>query len=500
MNNLKKTLALMAALVMTATAFAGCGKDDEKSSSKQDSSSSTVDESSNDEKEEPSEDEKPSEIEDEKSTEVGAIDSSLKTDGSTFTVAAWNRDDVPYLLAQYKGLNFADYKDSTELEKAILEIDGLNFINFDVGGGAASEKYDAHFATGEDLDVYFCEADWALKYINDDNRTVALEKLGFTDANFADIYGYTDEIGKDSNGVRKGVSWQAAAGGFAYRYDLAEQYLDVKTPEEMQEKIGSWDKFVAAAQEIATESGGKTALADTLGGMWQVFAASRTTPWVENGSLAVDASCKEFADIAKTLWDCGGVTKIAQWDTPWYAAGQDGTAMGYFVSTWGFGDAILAGAAGGKDGATYGKWAVCQGPNPYFWGGTWIVANPAMDNAKEAQEFIKMFTVDNDEIKKYALNKPEYCNNKVVMQEIVDSKENPNAYVTDLLNGQNYFEVLHENAQKIDLNGLITPYDATIKSAFITAVQSEYLEGGKSWEDTQIKFMEDVQAAIPELK
>lgn len=500
MNNLKKTLALMAALVMTATAFVGCG-DDEESSSKADSSSSTIDESSDADE---SSDTDPTEGDpNAKSTEVGEIDSSLKTDGDTFTVAAWNRDDVPYLLCQWAGIDFTQYADEEDygvaVEKAAMEIDGVNFINFDVGGGAASEKYDQHFASGADLDVYFCEADWALKYINDDERTVALEKLGFTDANFADIYGYTDEIGKDSNGVRKGVSWQAAAGGFAYRYDLAEEYLGVKSPEEMQAAISDWDKFVEAAKTVADKSGGKTALADTLGGMWQVFAASRTQPWVVDNALVVDDSCKEFADIAKTLWDCGGVTKNPQWDPSWYASGQDDSAMGFFVSTWGFGDAILAGAAGGKDGATYGKWAVCQGPNAYFWGGTWIVANPAMDNAEEAQSFIKMFTVDNDAIKQYALNKPEYCNNKVVMQEIVDSNENPNAYVTDLLNGQNYFAELHKNAQEIDLGGLITPYDATIKTAFITAVQSEYLEGGKSWEDTQIKFMEDVAAAIPEL-
>ncbi|MDE6101404.1 MAG: carbohydrate ABC transporter substrate-binding protein [Ruminococcus sp.] len=373
-------------------------------------------------------------------------------------------------------------------------------MNFDVGGGAASEKYDALFNDGADLDVYFCEADWALKYINDDTKTAPLEQLGFTDDNFADIYSYTDEIGKDSNGVRKGVSWQAAAGGFAYRTDLAEQYLGVTSPDEMQAKIGNWEDFVSAAEDIAEQSGGKTALADTLGGMWQVFAAGRTTPWVEANALEVDDSCEQFANYAKRLWDCGGVTKNPQWDPSWYASGQDDSAMGFFVSTWGFGDAILAQAAGGEGGATYGKWNVCQGPAPYFWGGTWIVVNPATDNAEEAQSFIKTFTVDRDQIKKYALDKPEYCNNMAVMQEIVDSGENPNDYVTNLLDGQNYFAVLHENAKKINLNGLITPYDATIKTDFIDTIQAEFLESGASWEDTQKDFIKKVYADIPDLE
>ena len=507
MNTLKKTLALVATLAMATGAFASCGGDDSSSStsSSTSSSSSTAEssEESSDESSAESSDESSAESSDESSaessdessssssveakasTEVGEV--QLATGGDTFTVAAWNADDVPAMLEQWK-------------KATGTSDDKVNFINFDVGGGSASEKYDALFNDGSDLDVYFCEADWALKYINDDTKTAPLEQLGFTDDNFADIYAYTDEIGKDSNGVRKGVSWQAAAGGFAYRTDLAEQYLGVKTPEEMQAKIGNWEDFVKTAEDIAEQSGGKTALADTLGGMWQVFAAGRTTPWVVDNALEVDASCEEFANYAKRLWDCGGVTKNPQWDASWYASGQDDSAMGFFVSTWGFGDAILAQAAGGEDGATYGKWNVCQGPAPYFWGGTWIVVNPATDNAEEAQSFIKTFTVDRDQIKEYALSKPEYCNNMVVMQEIVDSGENPNDYVTNLLDGQNYFAVLHENAKKINLNGLITPYDATIKSDFIETVQSEYLESGASWEDTQIAFMKKVASDIPDLQ
>ncbi|MCM1506826.1 MAG: ABC transporter substrate-binding protein [Ruminococcus flavefaciens] len=506
MNTLKKTLALVATLAMATGAFASCGDDESSSTSTANnpsSSSSTADESSEessadessaDESSEESGDESSEEAGDESSSapvsssaseEVGEV--SLATGGDTFTVAAWNADDVPAMLAQWK-------------EATGTSDDKVNFINFDVGGGAASEKYDALFNDGADLDVYFCEADWALKYINDDTKTAPLEQLGFTDDNFADIYSYTDEIGKDSNGVRKGVSWQAAAGGFAYRTDLAEQYLGVTSPEEMQAKIGDWESFVTAAEDIAEQSGGKTALADTLGGMWQVFAATRTTPWVVDNGLEVDASCEEFANYAKRLWDCGGVTKNPQWDASWYASGQDDSAMGFFVSTWGFGDSILAQAAGGEGGATYGKWNVCQGPAPYFWGGTWIVVNPATDNAEEAQSFIKTFTVDKEQIKKYALDKPEYCNNMVVMQEIVDSNENPNEYVTNLLDGQNYFAVLHENAKKINLNGLITPYDATIKGDFVDVVRAEYLESGASWEDTQIAFMEKVAGDIPDLQ
>ena len=491
MNTLKRTLALVATLAMAATAFASCGDDKDSSSSSSSSSSeaSKVEESSEDTSEDSSDAQDTTKAEE----STGEIADSVGKGGDTFTVAAWNADDVPFLIAQWKGLDYKSIQD----DLANDAVDGIKFINFGVGGGDASEKYDNLFKSGDDLDVYFCEADWALKYINDDEKTLPLADLGLGDSDFANIYAYTDEIGKSSDGVRKGVSWQAAAGGFQYRSDLAQEYLGVTSPEEMQAAIGDWDKFVEAAQTVSEKSSGKTALADTLGGMWQAYACGRTTPWVVDNALQIDDFCKEFADTAKALWDCGGVTKNGQWTAAWTAAGTNDTCMGYFVSTWGFGGFALD-AAGGEGGATYGKWAVCQGPQPFFWGGTWIVVNPKTDNGEEARDFILSATSNEDQMSTYAVNKPEYVNNSKVMDDLISSNTVFNEKITNNLGGQNFYAELADNAKTIDFNGLITPYDATIKTDFINVVKEQYLEGGASWDDTveafKDKIAEDVTA------
>ena len=491
MNTLKRTLALVATLAMAATAFASCGDDKDSSSSSSSSSSeaSKVEESSEDTSEDASDAEETTNAEE----STGEIADSVGKGGDTFTVAAWNADDVPFLIAQWKGLDYKSIQD----DLANDAVDGIKFINFGVGGGEASEKYDNLFKSGDDLDVYFCEADWALKYINDDEKTLPLADLGLGDSDFANIYSYTDEIGKSSDGVRKGVSWQAAAGGFQYRSDLAEEYLGVTSPEEMQAAIGDWDKFVEAAQTVSEKSSGKRALADTLGGMWQAYACGRTTPWVVDNALQIDDFCKEFADTAKALWDCGGVTKNGQWTDEWTAAGTNDTCMGYFVSTWGFGGFALD-AAGGEGGATYGKWAVCQGPQPFFWGGTWIVVNPKTDNGEEARDFILSATSNEDQMSTYAVNKPEYVNNSKVMDDLISSNTVFNEKITNNLGGQNFYAELADNAKTIDFNGLITPYDATVKTDFINVVKEQYLEGGASWDDTveafKDKIAEDVTA------
>ena len=491
MNTLKRTLALVATLAMAATAFASCGDDKDSSSSSSSSSSeaSKVEESSEDTSEDSSDAQDTTKAEE----STGEIADSVGKGGDTFTIAAWNADDVPFLIAQWKGLDY----DSIQDDLANDAVDGIKFINFGVGGGDASEKYDNLFKSGDDLDVYFCEADWALKYINDDEKTLPLADLGLGDSDFANIYAYTDEIGKSSDGVRKGVSWQAAAGGFQYRSDLAQEYLGVTSPDEMQAAIGDWDKFVEAAQTVSEKSSGKTALADTLGGMWQAYACGRTTPWVVDNALQIDDFCKEFADTAKALWDCGGVTKNGQWTDEWTAAGTNDTCMGYFVSTWGFGSFALD-AAGGEGGATYGKWAVCQGPQPFFWGGTWIVVNPKTDNGEEARDFIISATSNEDQMSTYAVNKPEYVNNSKVMDDLISSNTVFNEKITNNLGGQNFYAELADNAKTIDFNGLITPYDATIKTDFINVVKEQYLEGGASWDDTveafKDKIAEDVTA------
>ena len=498
MNTLKRTLALVATLAMSATAFVSCGSDDSSSSKAATTGAASTEAGSDAASTEAGSDAASTEAGSDaseaatsaapsgqgNSTELGEV--TLGKGGDKFSIVAWNEDDVPALIDLWAG-NGGDKSK-------------VDFNAFGCGGGKASEKYDALFDAGNAPDVYFCEADWALKYINDDTKTAPLEALGFTDDNFRDAYPYTAEIGRATEGANAGkmvgASWQAAAGGFAYRTDLAEQYLGVKTPAEMQAKIGSWDDFVAAATTVAEATDKKVALADSIGGMWQVFAANRTTPWVNNGKPAFDASCETFAKYAKTLWDNGGVTHNGQWTDEWIPAGKDGSAMGYFVSTWGFGEKAFFGQASSE---SYGKWAVVQGPAPYFWGGTWIVVNPKTDNGEEAQSFIATATVNPETMRKLAIEKPEYVNNLTVMQTIVDNNECPNEWVTKNLGGQNYFAELHENAKKIDIKGLITPYDATIKSAFLDAITKEYCEGGKSYEDTISKAMDDVLTAIPDL-
>lgn len=367
----------------------------------------------------------------------------------------------------------------------------IEFINLNIGGGEAPSVYDKYFLNGEDIDVFLIEQNWALKYLNDDSKTAPLSALGFTESDFSEQYSYTKDIGRDKNGVLKGVAWQASSGAWCYRADLAEQYLGVKTPEEMQAKVSDWDKFQSTAKEVYSASGGKTALTTTLSGIYNAFKYSRTQPWVVDNNLVIDDFCYDFISLAKNMTDNNYVTDINQWTDTWYNAGQTDSTMGYFVSSWGFDGSILLSAAGGQNGATYGKWRACQGPSPYNWGGTWLCVSPETDNADMAASLINYLAVDKTSIKTFAEKVTDYLpNNKSVTEELISEGKNSSG----LLGGQDYFEPLHENAEAIDMSGVITPYDSSVNMYFLSAVQ-DYCNGEISSVSECIQIFTDTVAS-----
>jgi len=480
MKKTKKILALVAALALTASVFVGCGGDTSSSSS---SSSSKADDSSSSSASESSDDS--SDV----SSDAGNGEIKLKTGGDTFTVMAWTPDDIDVMLPMWK--------EDTDLGGA-----ETNFVNHGVGGGQAADLYDAYFMSGDDVDLLLVEADWARRYLDNDDVTAPLSDIGLKEEDFSDLYEYTLNVGKDKNGVLKGVAWQACPGGYAYRSDLAEKFLNVKTPEEMQEKVKDWDTFMKTAEELSTASKGATALAATVSGVWQVFSSDRKTPWVEDGKLTVDESATKFISMAKTMRDKKYVTDVSQWNDAWFGLGQTDDIMGYFISTWGVG-IILEPATGTKTdpdtkektfGPTFGKWNMVVGPQDYYWGGTWMTVYTKTDNADLVKSFIEYFTINKETVKEYALNRPEYMSNKPVMEEIVaDGTNKPEIFA-----GQDHFKVLNDAASKISLDS-ITPYDSAIRGAFNNAV-IDYCDGKLDSEEAVIeRFKDDVAAALPDV-
>ena len=475
---------ILAALLASAAvlSFAGCSKDNGSSGDSSAADSSAADSSAAD---------------------SSAADSSAADDSSNAGDSALSSEETLTILAWTGN---SDIKNMVKLfcqEKGYSE-DQIVIKGVGDNGEGARDQYAQYLSGDGDADLMCLEADWILQYINDDTLVAPLSDLGITEADYANAYDYTVQIGKDKNGVLKGASFQAAPGGFVYRTDLAEEYLGVKTPEEMQEKVKDWDTFMETAKTVYEVSGNKTSLTATEGGLWQVYAANRTQPWVVDGKLVMDTA-EDFFDVAKTMADNHYLAGVPQWDPAWYQAGQDGTTMGYFFSTWCMtnsdgsqlwqAEGVTKDDDGNLSGPTFGKYNICQGPTGYFWGGTWLAASTKCDTKDLATEFVKFFTTDADTMQKYAEFTGDFTNNKVAMQAIIDAGTNKN----DLLGGQDQFAVLADGANNIKMDGLITEYDSKIKSCLNTAVQ-DYIAGTYATKEEAVDaFKKSVVATFPDI-
>ncbi len=503
MNNLKKTLALVAALAMTATAFVGCGGDDKSSSTTEATTATTeaeTDAPTEDETDAPAEGETDAPTEDETDAPVeaevpalGTPDGTLGEGGDSLTILCWTEDDLKFM--------YDVVATGSGMEKTKMA-----YKNVGANGGEANEKYAQVFASDEDVDLFFCDADWNMTYQNNDEYSAPLSAVGITEDMYANAYDYTVAMGKSNAGVLKGATWQVAAGGYAYRTDLAEEYLGITTPEDMQAAIGSWDDFWATAATVSEKSAGATAMADSLGGVWRAYSnGNRTSAWVQDGKITADnskACLGDFISMAKTNFDAGYISSASQWTEDWLPQGMSAGAQanktfGFFFPTWSLGAGSQLSQAEGEEGAegsTYGLYNIVQGPTSWFWGGTWICVSPKCDNATEAGQFIYYMTVDSTSMQAYVDAKSDFVNNKVVMANTVAAGSNSN----ELLGGQDQLAVLSDSAANIDMS-IATQYDATINTELQNAVQA-YCEGTiASEEDCVDEFLNKLSESLTDV-
>ena len=113
-------------------------------------------------------------------------------------------------------------------------------------------------AGGKDApDMYCCEGAFVLKYTQGDMSTYAAKyaDLGIdvaAETKAADIAQYTIDIGtRTSDQALVGLGYQATGGAFIYRRSLAIDTWGTDDPAVIKTKIGpGWDQFFTAAAEL----------------------------------------------------------------------------------------------------------------------------------------------------------------------------------------------------------------------------------------------------------
>ncbi len=368
-------------------------------------------------------------------------------------------------------------------------------------GGVYQQKLDealaaqASAAADDKVDIFLIEADYALKYTASP-YCMNIADLGITADDLANQYAYTQQVAT-VDGNLKAVSWQATPGLFAYRRSIAQEVLGTDDPAAVQERLSDWAKFDEVAAEM--KAAGYYMLAG-YADAYRTFSNNVSTPWVVDGTLTVDPNLMTWVEQTKAYTDAGYHNKASLWDATWTAEqGPAGKTFGFFYSTWGINFTLLGNSLADADApqevgnGIYGDWAVCEGPESYYWGGTWICAATGTDNAGLIADIMKRMTCDTATMKQLTMDTQDYTNNKVAMEELANDPSFGSAF----LGGQNHIALFAAAAPNIDCSNM-SAYDQLANEQFQECMK-DYFNGEVDQATALNNFYAKMKDTYPEL-
>ncbi len=362
------------------------------------------------------------------------------------------------------------------------------------------------------IDLFLIEADYALKYVESPYTLNIIKDVGLKASDIAGQYKYTQEIVTDSNGSIKGTSWQATPGLFAYRRSIARDVLGTDDPAQVQEALSTWEKFYDIAEK-AHAKGYK--MLSGYDDSYRTFSNNVSAPWVDdNNNIIIDDNIVKWIEQTKEFTDKGYNNKSSLWDDQWAAdQGPGGKVFGFFYSTWGINFTLLGNALETPlpEGVTatgdpvkfkeategngiFGDYAVVEGPQNYYWGGSWLCAAAGSDNLELVQEIMRTMTCDKETLTTITKDTQDFTNNIEAMEALAADDNFASAF----LGGQNHIKLFAESAKGIDMSN-ISPYDQGLNEEIQTAFR-DYFNGSVDYETALNNFYTAAIEKYPDLK
>ena len=398
-------------------------------------------------------------------------------EGKVFNIHAWNEE--------FKGF----------FEKYYQVPDGVtvNWIITPSADGAYQDKLDAALmgqagaAADDKVDMFLAEADYILKYTNS-GATQDITALGVTD--FSNAYPYTVQAASDASGVVKGVSFQCCPAAMIYRRSIAKDVLGTDDPAEVQAAVSDWDKFNAVAEQAAAKGYLMTA---SEAATYRVFSNNVSAPWVDgNNNLQIDENIQMWMKQAKDFSDTGYTQDCDIWSDECTAQMfASGKAMCYFGPAWYFNFSM--GNAQDPEKGCSGDWAICQGPQAHFWGGTWLLAASGSDNPTMLADVMNTFINDEEVCSLLVEKEAQFSNNKAVNAKFAEDPKFGNAF----LGGQNDTAMFVEMAGNIKFENQ-TIYDQLLNEG-LQSNWREYCKGTVSEAEAMGNFYKYVNEKYPSI-
>ncbi|MBR2801252.1 MAG: hypothetical protein IKE21_01505 [Erysipelotrichaceae bacterium] len=399
-------------------------------------------------------------------------------EGKVLNVWTWNTEFWDFL-----GKYYADeVVDEYTLKKGDVTIKRTTYPS---DGGAYQDALDAALLNqanakdDEKVDLFLAEADYILKYTNSD-ATMDVKSIGVTD--FSNTYAYTVSAASDANGVVKGVSFQCCPAAVIYRRSIAKDILGTDDPAAVQEAMKDWDAFDKLAADAKAKG---YYMIPTTNATYRVYSNNATSPWVVDGKLNIDANIERWMDQSEEYVKNGytAYTSNIWGDEATSEMFASGKSLCFFGPAWYF-NFSMTNAQDPEKGCP-GDWAICQGPQAWFWGGTWMLAATGTDNPTMVADIMNTF-INNEEVCDALVAKEaQFSNNQKVNNKYATD---PN-FGSEFLGGQNPNEVFAELAKNIKFEN-VTQYDQLCNEGLQTYF-TEFLDGQVATRDDAINNFKD---------
>lgn len=347
-------------------------------------------------------------------------------------------------------------------------------------------KLQQSLQTGADApDVFAMDLSYVKKFVN----TPYLADLNDYGLDLSEVVDYTLVISSDSEGAVKGLSNQSTPGGFYYRRSIAEEYLGVTEPEEVQEYVKDWDTFIETARLINEKSNGEVSIVPGITDFINVFLNTREEAWInENNEFVLDDLLNTYFDLSKTLISEDLTENNNQWSEGWYYGMSHDTTLGYFLPAWGHPYVLTQNSTDENGNSTSGDWAVIQGPRPYFHGGTWLGMYADSSVPEEAVSVIEFFTLNEEHLNQLIIDKNDLTAHEGVNEQFYDME-------SEFLGGQHIIKEFAGMSDGINPTA-IGAYDRDIKGLFVEQLTA-YANGEKTKEEAIADLKVAVKNAIP---
>lgn len=369
-------------------------------------------------------------------------------------------------------LNICSYNEEFKdfLEKYYVVPDGItvNWYIYPAEGGTYQEFLDKKLLdqsledADERIDLFVGEPHYLSKYVDSD-FTLDLSTIGVYPLSTG--YEYMTRLGTSKNGEYKGVGYYGCPGGIVYRRSLAEEVFGTSDPAEVQDMLDTWDKYNAAAQ-MAKENG--IVMTASYEYTLRAYLAGSSSPWVdEDDRLNMEGFADQWINDTLNAVSNGEANPVRLWTEELGAEmQQDSRSLCFFGPKWYYDYVIPM-----YDESTYGDWAFIEGPQAYYWGGSYLLAASDTDNPETIADIMNAFTANEDILWSMVENDEAFVNNISVNQRQAENAD----YYAGFLGGQNDYAVLNEIAQHISVENE-TAYDSNLTTLLLNAFQ-DYLDG-----------------------